>query len=140
MPLHVATRAVQRAAEDIAQVLWPGLTLTKDRELDVRGMAISKKLCREVWEKTRGQPHQPWRASPHAAKEWIFVTYGFAIRTTCDALAEAERGLPLLNLIPSSMFFLVPITKLYSYEEIAHDLWPWKPGHTPTKGDLCLYA
>ena len=119
---------VGRTAVTIASVLWRDLVPTSTGgELDRQGVDAIQGSCRvqvkgdqrirtsqniyhEIWEKTLGQPTQPWRRSPGLADVYIFVTTEFALRVTVDALAIAEKGRPLTQISATSMGFLIPIS------------------------------
>ena len=47
-------------------------------------IAASGNIYHELYEKTKGNPSQLWRASPHAAKWYIFTTVGLAWLVATD--------------------------------------------------------
>ena len=144
MQNKISTNDVQIAAENIALHLCPRLRLTEHSALDERGIdgwldgksiqikgdqtiALTGNIYHEIYEKTRGNEQQLWRASPHSAQVWIFITDGFAILTSMNALCLAEIGLGLKKISETSVGFLVPIRKMerYKHTRIEHALWPF---------------
>ena len=120
----------QRGIE-VAISLWPGIKLMPsgsyaDRKLGIDGyedgktlqvkydirMAETNNLYHEVYEKTKGQPWQPWRHSPGLVDEYIIITEGFGVRIPVAILAELEKGKPLCQIRDTSMGFLVPLVEI----------------------------
>ena len=148
MDYEIATGEVKKVAESIACKLWP-IQLVSDpakdrqgqdathkdgRRIQIKGdqyMARSKNLYIELYEKTRDNPIQPWRVSPHLADAYISVTYGFALLVPIQAIAEAAYFWKVGQINPTSAGILIPIKSLGSFEEVSHDLWPWPPADTP---------
>jgi len=65
----------------------------------------------ELYEKTRGQNDQPWRASAHAADAYIFTSESFALLIPVWLLAEMEIGLKLSQIRPTSIGLLIPFAR-----------------------------
>ena len=115
--------------EQIATKLWPNLKLVSDNALNRRGIdaylegtpmqikydaTISKtgNLYHEIYEKDANHPEQDWRHSPNTAEMVIFIAGDFAYKVSISDLALAERNLPLIEIKPTSMGFLIPIHKV----------------------------
>ena len=87
-------------------------------------IAASGNIYHELYEKTKGNPSQLWRASPHAAKWYIFTTVGLAWLVATDVLAQAEKGRQMIQISDTSMGFLIPLAAIEKYgaERKEHEL------------------
>jgi len=81
--------------------------IKRDETIDKSG-----NLYHEIYEKDANCPEQKWRPSPHNVHIFIFVSKTQVFKITIDDLAQAEQGLPLVPIKPTSMGFLVPIRGL----------------------------
>lgn len=121
--------------ERMAKQLWPELEMTlPGSELDKSGIdaylgnetvqikydgtiAKTGNVYHELYEKSVNHPKQEWRSSPHNVKQYIFCTNGFAIKIRTNELTRIEQGLILIAISDTSMGFLIPLSKIISYEK-----------------------
>ena len=128
---------VGKRAVRIATQLWDLKLETGGSDLDKKGMdatmgsrriqikgdkriAETNNLYLELSEKTPGREDQPWRHSPCMADDYIFVTNGWAVLVSWNALSKAMIGRAVMKISETSIGLLIPFDSLRDVDRKDH--------------------